>query len=50
MDLDFEWDDIKAVENIRNDGMTFAQAALAFRDLSVIEWIDLREGYKAKNE
>jgi uncharacterized DUF497 family protein len=32
IDLDFEWDDTKAAENVRNHGVSFAQAALAFRD------------------
>jgi len=43
--LDFEWDDIKAAENVRNHGVSFAQAALAFRDPFAVEWIDLREAY-----
>jgi uncharacterized DUF497 family protein len=45
IDLDFEWDDIKAAENVRNHGVSFAQAALAFRDPFAVEWIDLREDY-----
>jgi len=45
MDLDFEWDDFKAAENVCNHGVSFAQAALAFRDLFAVEWIDLREDY-----
>ena len=45
MDLDFEWDEPKAAENVRNHGVSFAQAALAFRDLFAVEWIDLREDY-----
>ena len=45
MNLDFEWDDSKAAENVRNHGVSFAQAALAFRDPSAVEWIDLREAY-----
>jgi uncharacterized DUF497 family protein len=49
MELDFEWDDSKAAENFRNHGVSFAQAALAFRDRFAVEWIDLREAY-AKNE
>jgi uncharacterized protein len=43
MDLDFEWDDTKAAESARNHGVSFAQAALAFRDPFAVEWIDLRE-------
>jgi uncharacterized DUF497 family protein len=45
MDLDFEWDDIKAAENLRNHGVSLAQAALAFRDPFAVEWIDLRKDY-----
>lgn len=45
INLEFEWDDIKAAENLRNHGVTFAQAALAFRDPFAAEWIDLRENY-----
>ena len=45
IDLDFEWDDFKAAENVRNHGVSFAQAALAFRDPFAVEWIDLREDY-----
>jgi hypothetical protein len=43
--LEFEWDEIKAAENVRHHGVSFAQAALAFRDLFAVEWIDLREAY-----
>ena len=45
IDLDFEWDDTKAAENVRNHGVSFAQAALAFRDAFAVEWIDLREDH-----
>jgi uncharacterized DUF497 family protein len=45
LDLDFEWDDTKAADNVRNHGVSFAQAALAFRDPFAVEWIDLREAY-----
>jgi uncharacterized protein len=45
IDLDFEWDDTKAAENVRNHGVSFAQAAHAFRDPFAVEWIDLREAY-----
>jgi uncharacterized DUF497 family protein len=43
MKLEFEWDDGWAAENVRNHGVSFAQAAQAFRDLFAVEWIDLRE-------
>lgn len=45
MKLEFAWDDGKAAENVRNHGVSFAQAALAFRDPFGVEWIDLRESY-----
>ena len=45
MMLDFEWDPAKAAENVRKHGVSFEQAALAFRDLFSVEWIDTREGY-----
>lgn len=45
MDLDFEWDDIKAAENARSHGLSFPQAALAFRDTFAVEWVDQREDY-----
>jgi uncharacterized DUF497 family protein len=45
MSLDFEWDDGKAAENLRNHGVSFAQAALAFRDRFGVEWIDFWEAY-----
>jgi uncharacterized protein len=45
INLDFEWDDIKAAENVRSHGVSFARAALAFRDPFAVEWIDLREDY-----
>jgi hypothetical protein len=43
--LEFEWDDIKAAENVRHHGVSFAQAALAFRDPFAVEWVDVREAY-----
>jgi hypothetical protein len=45
MGLDFEWDDFKAAENLRIHGVSFALAALAFRDPFAVEWIDRREDY-----
>jgi len=38
--LDFEWDDAKAAANFRKHGVTFEQAAYAFRDPFAVEWID----------
>ena len=43
--MDFEWDDAKAAENVRNHGVSFPQATEAFRDPFAIEWTDLREDY-----
>jgi uncharacterized DUF497 family protein len=43
--LEFEWDDLKAAENVRKHGVSFAQAALAFGDPFAVEWIDLRRAY-----
>ena len=43
--MDFGWDDAKAGENVRNHGVSFALAAVAFRDPFAVEWIDLREDY-----
>ena len=45
MMLDFEWDDDKAAANVRKHGVSFEQAALAFRDLFAVEWLDMREDY-----
>jgi hypothetical protein len=45
MNLEFEWDDTKAAENVRTHGVNFAQAAQAFRDPFAVEWIDLRDAY-----
>ena len=38
--LDFEWGDSKAAANFRKHGVTFEQAAYAFRDPFAVEWID----------
>jgi hypothetical protein len=43
--LDFEWDDTKAAANFRKHGVTFEQAAHAFRDSFAMEWIDARAVY-----
>jgi uncharacterized DUF497 family protein len=45
MNLEFEWDDGKAEENVRRHGVSFAQATRAFLDPLAVEWIDLREAY-----
>ncbi|MFZ0052262.1 MAG: BrnT family toxin [Desulfobaccales bacterium] len=43
--LNFEWDNAKAAGNFRKHGVTFEQAAYAFRDPFGIEWIDERADY-----
>lgn len=43
--LEFEWDDAKAAANYRKHGVTFEQAAHAFRDPFAVEWIDERAAY-----
>ena len=43
--LEFEWDDAKAAANFRKHGVTFEQAAYAFRDPFAVEWIDARAVY-----
>ena len=40
--LDFEWDEAKGAANFRKHGVTFEQAAYAFRDPFAVEWIDAR--------
>jgi uncharacterized DUF497 family protein len=45
MDLEFEWEDDKADENIRGHAASLAHATLAFRDPFAVEWIDLRDDY-----
>ena len=44
-DEQFEWDDDKAAENLRNHRVSFEQAAFAFNDPFAVEWIDDREAY-----
>jgi hypothetical protein len=43
--LDFEWGDAKATANFHKHGVTFEQAAHAFRDPFAVEWIDPRAAY-----
>ncbi|MHB8069098.1 MAG: BrnT family toxin [Desulfobaccales bacterium] len=43
--LNFEWDSDKAVLNFRKHGVTFEQAAYAFRDPFGVEWTDERTAY-----
>ena len=44
-DENFEWDDDKAAENLRDHRVSFEQAAIAFNDPFAVEWIDEREAY-----
>lgn len=43
--LNFEWDNAKAAANFRKHGVTFEQAAYAFRDPFGVEWIDEKTSY-----
>ena len=43
--LYFKWDEVKARANFRKHGVTFEQAAYAFRDPFAVEWIDDRAAY-----
>ena len=44
-DEQFEWDDTKAAENLRDHRVSFAKSTLAIGDPFAIEWLDLREAY-----
>ncbi len=44
-DEQFEWDDDKAVENLRYHRVSFEQATFAFNDAFAVEWIDERQAY-----
>jgi len=43
--IEFEWDNVKARDNLLKHGVSFEFAAKAFRDPFGIEWIDDREDY-----
>jgi uncharacterized protein len=43
--IEFEWDNVKARDNLLKHGVSFEFAAKAFRDPFGIEWIDEREDY-----
>ena len=43
--MEFEWDDAKAAANLRDHGVSFAQAAAACGDPFAVEWIDDRHQY-----
>jgi uncharacterized DUF497 family protein len=44
-DKALEWDDAKATENWRRQGVRFQQGAKALRDPFAVEWIDDRVDY-----
>jgi uncharacterized DUF497 family protein len=39
-DAKFEWDDVKAVTNQADHGITFDMARLVFRDPFALDWLD----------
>jgi uncharacterized protein len=43
--IDFEWDDAKAAANLHKHGLSFEQAARAFRDPFAVEWMDERAAH-----
>ena len=43
--LKFDWDNVKAAANLRKHGVSFEQAAYAFRDPFGIEWLDAAADY-----
>ena len=45
MTTEFEWDPDKAAANLQRHGISFTQAAAAFRDPFAVDWIDDREDY-----
>jgi uncharacterized protein len=44
-DEQFEWDDRKAAENLREHGIAFDKAVKAFADPFAFDWLDEREPY-----
>jgi len=44
-DDEFEWDDDKAAQNLRDHKITFEEARLAFADVFAVEREDRREPY-----
>lgn len=43
--MEFEWDDIKAAENLKDHKVSFETATAAFSDRCAVEYIDDREDY-----
>lgn len=44
--MQFEWNNAKAATNLRDHGVSFAQAVVAFMDPFAVEWIDDRYQYE----
>ncbi len=40
--MQFEWDEVKELKNIRKHGIDFQTAALVFGDYNRIEWFDAK--------
>ena len=47
MDLQFEWDDAKAAENVRKHGVNFDEAITVFGDLNAITIFDVEHSETA---
>jgi uncharacterized protein len=45
MTTEFEWHPDKEAANLQKHGISFTQAAAAFRDPFAVDWIDDREDY-----
>ncbi len=45
MTPEFEWDPDKEAANLKKHGVSFTQAAAAFRDPFAVDWIDDRADY-----
>ena len=41
----FEWDPVKANENLRKHGVSFTAATRVFEDTFRVDWEDVREDY-----
>jgi uncharacterized protein len=45
IDDEFEWDDAKAADNLRDHGVSFESVKDVFRDPFGLEWLDASEDY-----
>jgi uncharacterized protein len=45
MEFEFEWDDVKAADNLADHKVSFETATAAFRDPCAVELLDDRENY-----